>query len=120
MNDYASQEECKYLQPLQEALDLIKQGSYMAKIDVKSAYRLVRIHPSNYQATGLQWTFEGGTEPTYLVDTRLPCGSRKAPTFFNRLTHAIRRMMARRGVPIVAYLDDSLSSGPQKQNAKKR
>ena len=69
MNDYASQEECQY-QSLQEALDLVQQGYFMAKIDLKSACRSVRIHLSNHQPTGLQWTFEGDTEPTYLIDTR--------------------------------------------------
>ena len=119
MNDYASQEECQY-QSLQAALDLVQQGSYMAKIDLKSAYRSVRIHPSNYPATGVQWTFEGDTEPTYLVDTRLPFGSRKAPAIFNRLTQAVRRMMARRAFPLCLILTISLSLAPPKQNAKKR
>lgn len=105
LNDYAMYEECKY-QNLQEALDLVQKGYFMAKIDLKSAYRSVKIHPSNYQATGLKWLFEGDSKPTYLCDTRLPFGSRKAPSIFNRLTQAVRRMMAKKGFKIVAYLDD--------------
>ena len=90
----------------------------MAKIDLKSAYRSVRIHPSNHQATGLQWTFEGDTKPTYLIDTRLPFGSRKAPAFFNCLTQAVRQMMGRRGIPIVAYLDDFFVIGATKADCQ--
>lgn len=35
------------------AVSLIKSNAYLAKIDLKSAYRDVPIHPSNYPATGL-------------------------------------------------------------------
>ena len=114
MNDYASNEACKY-QSLQEALDLVKEGHHIAIIDLKSAYRSVKIHPFNYEATGLQWTFKGEDRPTYLVDTRLPFGSRKSPSIFNRLTQAIRRMMANRGYPIVAYLEDFFIVGTNKE-----
>ena len=34
----------------------------MAKVDLCSAYRSVRIHPSNYGATGPKWTFSGDEE----------------------------------------------------------
>lgn len=44
MNNYAKNEECKY-QSLQDALDMVKGGHFMAKIDLKSAYRSVKIHP---------------------------------------------------------------------------
>ena len=113
LNDYAMSEECKY-QNLQEALDLVHEGYFMAKVDLKSAYRSVNIHPSNYEATGLKWTFEGDDKPTYLCDTKLPFGSRKAPAIFNRLTQAVRRMMARKGYQIVAYLDDFFVVGTTK------
>lgn len=105
MNDYASAEECHY-HSLQNALDLVKPGYFLAKVDLKSAYRSVKIHPSNYSATGLQWTFEGDTQPTYMVDTRLPFGSRKAPAIFNRITQSVCRMMTRKGYSVVVYLDD--------------
>lgn len=117
MNDYAKADDCKY-QSLQEALDLFQAGFYMAKVDLKSAYRSVRIHPSNFEATGLQWTFEGESKPTFMTDTRLPFGSRKAPSIFNRLTQAVRRMMARRGYVVVAYLDDFFLVSPTKEECR--
>lgn len=109
LNDYAKAEECQY-QSLQEAIDLVKVGYYMANVDLKSAYRSVKTHPTNHEATGLQWTFKGDTHPTYMVDARLPFGSSKAPSIFNRLTQSVRRMMARRGFLVVVYLDDFFSS----------
>ena len=69
----------------------------MAKVDLRHAYRSVHINPNNYQATGLKWKFKGAKKFTYFVDTRLPCGGRRAPGIFNRLTQAVKRMMASRG-----------------------
>ena len=94
---------------------LIKQGYYMAKIDLRHAYRSVPVHPSNYNALGLKWRFTGETQFTYLVDTRLPFGGRSAPGIFHRLTQSVRRMMARRGFDmIIVYLDDFLVIGKTK------
>ena len=53
INDYASTEHFKY-QSMQDAIDLVTPGSYFAKIDLANAYRSVKIHPSNYKATGLK------------------------------------------------------------------
>ena len=65
----------------QDALKLMKQGYYMAKVDLESAYRSVRIHPDNYQATGIKFKFPGNQSSTYMYDTRLPFGARKSPEF---------------------------------------
>ena len=34
---------------------LVRQGSYFAKVDLKSAYRSVSISPYSQQVTGLKW-----------------------------------------------------------------
>jgi hypothetical protein len=52
---------------LDDALKLIKTGSFLAKIDLKEAYRSIPIHPSCYEWTGLQWTFAGEMRPTFFV-----------------------------------------------------
>ena len=58
-------------QTLDDAIKLLKPGYFMSKIDLKSAYRSVPIHPSNYAGTGLKWRFKGGkVKFTYFVDTR--------------------------------------------------
>ena len=47
----------------------------MGKVDLKSAYRSVPIHPSNYAGTGLKRKFKGNKMKfTYFVDTKLPFG----------------------------------------------
>ena len=73
LNDHATNDTFQY-QTIQHAIDVIHQSSYMAKLDLSSAFRYVKIHPSNHEATGLKWTFSGDSEPTYLIDSRLPFG----------------------------------------------
>ena len=107
LNDYADIESFKY-QSLQDGLAFLRPGYYMAKIDLRHAYRSVHIHPSNYQATGLKWKFSNSNHFTYFVDTRLPYGGRRAPGIFHCLTQAVKRMMARRGYKMIVYLDDFL------------
>ena len=114
MNDCASPEECHY-QSLQDVLSLVRAGFYLAKVDLKSPDRSVKFHPSNRRITALHWTFEGDSHPTFMIDTRLPFSSRKAPAFLNRLTQAVQRMMARRGYQGVVYLDDFLILGGNKE-----
>jgi hypothetical protein len=106
VNDYAPLGEKVCYQSLEDAVNLLTPGGYSAKVDLKSAYRSVRIHPDDWAYTGLAWQFEGQKNESYLVDTRLPFGSSLAPGIFHRLTQAVRRMMAKQGFTIVAYLDD--------------
>ena len=84
----------------------------MAKIDLANAYRSVPVHPSNFAATGLKWTFKGDTEPTYMVDTRLPFGARRSPEIFHELGKAVQEIMRVKGHPaVIVYLDDFLVIG---------
>lgn len=105
VNDHAIKDECRYT-TLNDALVFCKPNSWMCKVDLKWAYRSIDIKVSERQITGLQWTFAGDTTGTYLLDAKLPFGSRKGPSHFNRVTQSIQRMMRRRGFNCCAYLDD--------------
>ena len=108
LNDFATKESVKY-QTIEEAVGISSPNCFYAKVDLKSAYRSVKIHPSNHKLTGLKWLFQGEGTPTYLIDNRLPFGARKSPAIFHHLTQAVRRMMNRRGFNnIIVYLDDFL------------
>lgn len=112
MNDYSIPDSTKF-QTLRDACKLAKPGYFCAKIDLQAAYRSVPIHPDDYDVTGIQWTFKGDSEPTFLFDARLPFGSNKGPSHFHRLSQAIRRSMIREGCNgIVAYLDDFFIAAP--------
>ena len=115
LNDFATKCSVKY-QTIDEAVTLSTPNCFYAKVDLKSAYRSVNIHPDNYKLTGLKWVFKGESEPTYIYDKRLPFGARKSPAIFHRLTQAIRRMMGKKGHHnIIVYLDDFLVVAPTKQ-----
>ncbi|KAI8486060.1 amiloride-sensitive sodium channel [Branchiostoma belcheri] len=67
---------------IDDAVSMLADGSYMAKIDLKSAYRSVPIHPSKYSATGLKWRFQGDSaERVSMAETGFMfTGKRMNPT----------------------------------------
>jgi hypothetical protein len=108
VNDYAINEKFSY-SSMQDAAALVTPGCYLAKVDLSNAYRSVKIHPSNFEISGLAWTFSGDNKPTIMYDTRLMFGARKSPSIFNELSQAVCRIMKSKGVSrIIAYLDDFL------------
>ena len=92
VNAYASKDPCKY-QTIDEVLRTLHPGYFMAVVDLKSAYRSVHIKPKEHCITGLRWWFSGDENATMMCDTRLPFGSRKSPSIFNRITQAVVRAM---------------------------
>ena len=115
-NSYFQSNYFKF-QTLDDALKMIGPGYFLSKIDLKSAYQSVPIHPSNYAGTGLKWKFKGNKcKFTYFVDTRLSFEGKRSPEIFNRLTQAVRCIMARKGYnAIVVYLDDFLVIGESRE-----
>lgn len=109
LNDYATLTPFKF-QGIQDAVAMISPNCYMCKCDLSSAYRVVKIHPSNYTATGLKYRLPGHTEETVMVDTRLPFGASRSVGIFHSLTQAVCSIMAAKyGMcKIVAYIDDFL------------
>ena len=83
------------------------KGSLIAKIDIKSAYRLVPVSPVDCYYLGMQWNGK------IYVDGMLPFGLRSAPKIFNAIADAVEWYMAREGVQdIYHYLDDFAIIGP--------
>ena len=110
MNEYTDHHSVHY-QTLQDACRLAKPGCYCVdtpwRLDLRSAYRSVPIHPDDYKVTGLAWRFEGEDTDTYLFDARLPFGSACGPSDFSRLSNATRCMMYRKGYKgVVSYIDN--------------
>ena len=118
VNDYCSAEWKQKFSTVDEAASLVTKGCFMAKVDLKNAYRSVRISDHSKSVTGLRWQF--GFKTVYLRDTRLPFGSKLAPGIFHCLSQAVRRMLKRRGLAdVVVYLDDFLSRLTLFKNALK-
>ena len=107
-NDYAVDMPKQKYQTIQDAINQITPGCYLAKVDLKGAYRSCKLNTNQYPFMGLHWTFSGDKSPTYIQEKYMCFGAKAAPSIFHRLSQAIRRIMARRGGTIIAYQDDFL------------
>ncbi len=74
------------------AARLLGPGAFLAKVDVKSAYRLVPVHPEDRPLLGMRWYGE------YYVDSMLPFGLRSAPKVFTAVADAVEWCVHQRGV----------------------
>ena len=110
VNDFTvTMDKCKY-ESVDSAVATLTPHCYMAKVDIKAAFRSISSHPSSYRATGIQWSIEG--QEIVLVDTMLPFGARPSPSIFHRISQFVKRVMLRRGFSnITAYQDDFLVVG---------
>lgn len=95
---------------LQDAYTLMTPHCYMAKVDIKSAFRTVSVRPDQQDVLSFDWP--DATDPhrsRFLRDTRLPFGWAGSPEAFCRLTAAVRSMMVADGhKSILVYVDDFL------------
>ena len=111
LNDYTTLESYLTFQTIDDATSMVQPRYFMAKVDLKSAYRSVNIDKNSQRFTGLKFALDGRV--IYMHDTKLPFGCRLAPGIFHRLTQAVKRMMMRRGfTALVVYLDDFLIVAP--------
>ncbi|KAK3244479.1 hypothetical protein CYMTET_45906 [Cymbomonas tetramitiformis] len=77
--------------------------SFMAKIDLKSAYKFVGVAAHLFRMQASKF------EEVVTVNTRFPLGLRAAPGLFSDITHLMQKMLQRTGIPgVVVYLDDFL------------
>ena len=83
----------------------LDQGSLLAKVDIKSAFSLPPVHPSD------RYLLQMACYDSIYVDTCLPFGMRFAP--FNVAADLLQWGMQQQGVPyiFIHYLDDFLTFG---------
>ena len=76
------------------AREVAKQGhnAWMAKIDIKQAYRNVPINPQGQWLLGMMW------EGKVFIDTTMHFGLRSAPKIFMALADAVEWVLKERGV----------------------
>ena len=86
----------------------------LAKMDVKSAFRLLPVHPSDRHLQGMSWN------NALYIDTCLPFGLRSAPKLFNLLEDFLAWVLGQKGVETLHYLDDFLLVGPPASNRCKK
>ena len=83
----------------------------LAKVDIRSAFRLIPVHPVDRHSLGMQWHNET------FIDLCLPFGLWCTPKLFNILADLLTWILKQQGVHIVHhYLDDFLTLGPPSTN----
>ena len=79
-------------------------GTLLAKVDIKSAFRVLPLHPANCHLLVMHWNKQ------LYIDTCLPFGLQSAPKLFNILADLLAWMLNQQGVsPVLHYLDDFLT-----------
>ena len=107
VNDYNSADWQQKFARIDDAANLMTHECFFAKVDLKHAYRSVKLSNRSQNVTGLSW--ELGGRKVFMKDTRLPFGASLSPGIFHRLSQAVKRIMARKGFDlIIVYLDDFL------------
>lgn len=90
----------------EHAYALMQPYHYMAKVDIKSAFRTVGVLPEHWRLLGYQWKFKDG-RTRFFHDTRFPFGLKCSPEIFCRISQAVRAMLAAKGCrATVVYVDD--------------
>jgi hypothetical protein len=91
-------------------LQSLGKGAFMAKTDLKSAFRLIPIHPDDWNLLGVNW------KSRYYVDMYLPFGLRSAPYVFNQLSDALEWVLQHNyGLRnVIHILDDFFIAEPSK------
>ena len=110
VNDGINRELCslQYARVEEVVRELLElgPGAQMAKMDIRSAYRMVPVHPQDRFLLGMQW------EGQVYVDTALPFGLRSAPKIFNALADGLEWIAKQHGVKYLwHYLDDFITCG---------
>ena len=89
-----------------DRISWLGQGTFLAKLDVKSAFRIIPVHPSDRCLLGMQW------KNALFADAVLPFGLRSAPKLFNAVADALQFIARSQGIENVThYLDDFVILG---------
>ena len=82
--------------------DILKQGDYMGKIDLKDAYFSVKIFPDHKKFLRFRWR---GVAYQYKA---LPFGFATAPRVFSKIMQEAMKILREKSIRLIQYLDDIL------------
>ena len=111
LNQFIPMEHFK-MEGMQTLRDLLRQGDWLTKVDLKDAYFSIPIAPE-YQRY-LRFTVENH----YFQFTCLPFGLSSTPWVFTKTLKPVTALLRELGVRLIQYLDDFLvmASSPQLAN----
>ena len=79
----------------------LKGNCLLYKVDIRRAFRILKLDPKDIVFTGLQW------KGKYYVDTSVPFGYRHGSVCCQRVTDAVRYIMHTKGIDhLFNYIDD--------------
>ena len=93
------------MESLKQALHMVRQGAFLASIDIKDAFYSVPIHGSHKKYLKFMWTGE------ILQFRAMPNGYCDAMRVFTKLLKPVFAKLRERGFESVIYVDDSLLQG---------
>ncbi|XP_062572703.1 uncharacterized protein LOC134234654 [Saccostrea cucullata] len=111
VNDFIDPEACSVqYTSFDEVLDMVGslgKGAYLGKMDVKAAFRLLPVHPSDHQLLGVKFNDQ------YYYDMCLPMGCSISCALWEKFAHFIQWVVEEKtGVHTLNhYLDDFIFAG---------
>ena len=108
LKKYIAEEHLK-MEEFHMVRDLVRQGDWLAKIDLKDAHFLILVHPC--QQKFLQFTWNKSLYQFQCLPFGLSCASR----VFTKVMKPVVAFLRERGIKLINYLDDLLiiSSCPE-------
>lgn len=106
VNAFIEDMACSY-QTFDDAVAMVLRlgrGCYLAKIDIKAAFRCIPVHPDDWCLLGMFWRGQ------YWVDLRLPFGLKSSPAIWERYATAIQWIAHHEQIArwLIHYVDDFL------------
>jgi len=117
VNDYIDENVCSvHYTSFDKVVDMVSklgQGALLSKMDVKSAFRLLPIHPSDFELLGFK------LEGCYYFDKCLPFGCAISCALFEKFSTFLEWLVIQRSGQdnVCHYLDDFLFGGKAECNS---
>ena len=110
VNDGISSDLCSLsyisIDDVSRVIASLGRGTLLAKIDIKSTYRIVPVHPDDRPLLGMHWKGQ------LYMDTCLPFGLRSAPRIFTAMADMLEWCVKEQGVShLLHYLHDYITMG---------
>lgn len=116
VNDGIPAEECSvHYTSFDDAVEMVRlfgKDCFLAKVDLKHAFRLCPVHPNDWHLLGFKWRGK------YYFDMCLPFGMRSSPFIFTCFADALLWILVNKfSIPSIChYLDDFLLAGHSLQD----
>ena len=118
VNDYIPEEfSSVHYASISDAISVIKKlgaGCFMAKTDIKSAFRIIPVHPKDHALLGMKWANQ------YYFDRALPMGCSSSCAIFEAFSSALEWLSKDlfNASGVVHILDDFLFIAPTKEKCQ--